>query len=142
MRNQLLRHFALLAIVILTGFLAPATAFAQERIPIETPDVEEKRDKMAWKDYNQDVHSRYEKIMTQVDRMQKQMAEKKMDNEKFRKSLSKFETKATALHERMKNADNIAAENQEEYRKKVKSELQKLNKDYNKLMDKWEKMNA
>ena len=142
MRNQLLRHFALLALVTLTGFLAPAKVLAQERIPIETTEIQDKRDKMAWKEYNQDVTSRYEKIMTQVDRMKKQMAEKKMENPQFRKSLNKFETKATALHERMKNADNIAPENQEAYRKKVRSELHKLNKDYNKLMDRWEKMNS
>lgn len=142
MRNQLRRHFTILTMVMLTGFLAPGKIFAQERIPIETSEDEARRDKLEWREYNQDVNSRYEKIMSQVDRMKQRMAEKKMDNPQFRKSLNKFEERATALHERMKNADTIAKENQEAYRKKMRSELHKLNKEYNKLMDRWEKMNS
>ena len=142
MRNQLLRHFALLSVFILTGVFSIGKTFAQERIPVETTETLDHRDKMASKDYHQDVNSRYEKIMSQVERMKTQMVEKKIDNPKFRKSLNKFEAHATSVHDRMKNADTIPAENQEAYKKKMRSELQKLNKEYNKLVDRWEKMNA
>lgn len=142
MRNQWILRVAFMAFVILTGFISSGVVYAQERIPIETPETVDQRDRMAWKDYNQDVYSRYEKIMSQVDRMKRQMVDKKMDNPQFRKSLNKFEANATALHERMKNAENIAPENQDAYRKKMRSELQKLGKEYNKLMNRWEKMNA
>jgi hypothetical protein len=142
MRNQVLRHFALLSVFILTGVFSIGKTFAQERIPVETTETMDHRDKMAAKDYHQDVNSRYEKIMSQVERMKRQMEEKKMDNPKFRKSLNKFEAHATSLHERMQNADTVPAEKQEAYRKKMRSELTKLNKEYNKLVDRWEKMNA
>src|SRR4030095_5140392 len=137
MKKQSLHHIALMSLVILTGFLTPRISVAQERIAAETPDVEEKRERMAWSEYNQDVNSRFEKIMAEVDRMKKQMAEKKTDNPRFRKALSKFEKRANALRERMKNANNIAAKNQAAYRKKMRSELHKLNQDYNKLVDRW-----
>ncbi|MBK9730040.1 MAG: hypothetical protein IPO83_01930 [Chitinophagaceae bacterium] len=140
MKGLNLKMLASLAFVALSGLFTINTSYAQDRIPREAPEVEAQREKMPYDEYNRDVRTRYQNVLDQVDRIQKQMAEKKIDDPKFRKALSKFEARAKSFGERMENAKTIPAEDQEKYRKKMRSELEKLHKEYDRLLDHWEDM--
>lgn len=131
---------ASLAFVIFAGFFAVNSAFAQERIPRETPEMEEQRERMPYTEYNNDVRTRYQQILDQVDRIQKQMVERKIEDPNFRKALRNFEVRAQALDERMKNASAVPAEGQERYRKELRADIKKLHKEYDRLLNRWEKI--
>ncbi|MEO6167399.1 MAG: hypothetical protein ABIO46_11010 [Chitinophagales bacterium] len=135
-----IKLLATMAFAAFTLFLGDHSVFAQERVPVETQEMEMQRDKMAYEDYNKDVHSRYHMVMDQVDRIQKQMVEKNINNPSFRKALSKFEARAKKFNAHMETASSIPADKQEKFRKEMRSELQKLHKEYNRLLDRWEKI--
>lgn len=140
MKFNFFKAISIFSFFLLTGFIAPYGAFAQERIAAENSDVQMKREKMAWSDYNKDVDTRYEKIMAQVDRMKEKMQSMKMADPNFRKALTRFETKANALHERMEKSGSVPVDKQVQYRKKMKSELSKLHKEYERLYSKWQQI--
>lgn len=142
MKIKFLNAIALFSLAIVAIFFMPHSATAQERVPMETDEAQMNREKMNWADYNQDVNTRYTKVMDQVERMKQKMIEMKMNNPDFRKSLAKFEDHATALHTRMQQAGSIPTDKQAKYRKKMRADLTKLNKEYDKLLEHWQKMNA
>ena len=125
----------------LSGGFFSQSLMAQENRPMDKIKMEAPNDNLSWQDYKQDLHVKYQHVLEQVNHMQKEYAEKNMKHPDFKKSLTKFESNLKKFGERMKNADAIAADKQARFRKKTKSELSKLNKEYVKIRDRWETIN-
>ena len=103
---------------------------------------EKTNESLAWKEYPNDVQAKYKRVMDNVQDIRREAAERKIDNPDFREALVRFETHAKAFGERLKNAGSVAPERQEKFRKQMRSDLKKLNKEYNRLMDRWAKIRA
>ncbi|MEO5673873.1 MAG: hypothetical protein ABIQ74_04440 [Chitinophagales bacterium] len=129
------------ALILVSGLLSSNFTFAQEGRSMDKVKMEAPGDNVSWNDYKQDLRTKYQHVMNQIDHMQKEYAAKTMNHPDFKKSLAKFESNVKKFGERMKNSDAIPDEKQARFRKKMKSELNKLNADYEKIRNRWEAMN-
>jgi hypothetical protein len=137
------KKVTLIAIPLIAAFLLSTTAFAQEKEKEEKAKSEMKDEskKMTWEEYRNDVKDKYRKVMEQADRIQEQATEKLKNNPEFKEELEDFQSRAKRLGERLKDAEVIAAEKQESFKKELKEELSKLDKSYDELKERWEKIN-
>jgi hypothetical protein len=138
MKNSNRRIIAVLTFVLFAGFLSHTNAFAQESKVKDNPKMEADDSKMSWADFKKDVHAKYNKVMGQVDHIEKEAKEKKIADPNFKKAVNRFQEKAKDFAERLKNSENVTEERQDKYRSEMRSQLKKLNKEYERLKNKWE----
>ncbi len=136
-----LKMLLTLSILLFGRFLNSHSAFAQEG-KMDKTRMEAPNDNMSWDDYKKELRVKYQHVVNQIDHMQKEYAARNLNNTDFKKSLAKFEINVKKFGERMKNSDNVPADKQARFRKKMKSELKKLSGEYEKIRNRWENISA
>ncbi|HUM47448.1 MAG TPA: hypothetical protein PLD84_10990 [Chitinophagales bacterium] len=136
------------ALAVCIGLLMANASFAQEA-PVskeKSPQtrvqpVPAEKKQMSWEEYKADMQAKYQKVADQVSAIEKQAAEKKIDAPEFKEHVNKFQEQAKEFGIRMKNADVLPVERQEEFKADMKVQLDRLNAAYEELKNKWATLN-
>ncbi|MEO6166805.1 MAG: hypothetical protein ABIO46_14700 [Chitinophagales bacterium] len=136
------------AIALCLGIFVSNISFAQESAPTKEKNVDARvqpvpaeKQQMSWEEYKADMQTKYEKVADQVNAIEKQAAEKKIDAPEFKEHVNRFQEQAKEFNIRMKNADVLPVERQEEFKADMKVQLDRLNQAYEELKNKWATLN-
>ena len=131
------------AFILSLALFVSGTLFAQEnpasKESKDKPKNEEKQ--MSWEEFKADLQVKYQKVMDNVNQIQKEAAEKKIDAPEFNAHVARFEQQAKEFGMKMKESDQIAPEKQEAFKTEMKSRLERLNKSYEEINSKWAELN-
>jgi len=143
-----LNKLSTVAFAICIGVFTANTTFAQDPITgkTKTPEagmqqVQPAKQGMTWDEYKADLQSKYQKVMDQVSAIEKQATEKKIDAPEYKEYLNRFQEQAKEFGIYMKNADAVPVEKQGQFKEEMQVQLDRLNKAYEDLKDKWAALN-
>lgn len=148
MQSINLKTLKMTALALCLGIFVSNVSFAQETAPTKEKTVDTRvqpvpaeKKQMSWEEYKADMQAKYQKVADQVSAIEKQAAEKKIDAPEYKEYLNRFQEQAKEFGVRMKNADVLPVERQEEFKADMKVQLDRLNKAYEDLKSKWATLN-
>ena len=134
------------ASALFLGMIISTGVFAQENQAKETKkenkEVKEQTQQQNWDEFKADLKVKYQKVMDDVSSIEKQASAKTTDaSVELREHIDKFQEQAREFGTRMKETETIPADKQEAFRKEMNERLERLNKSYEEIKEKWAKMN-